>query len=263
MIQNLQMQLKNSSGEISALQDQNNSLTEQLSQCQELHHEQSQKIENLENQLNRFDIQLNSVSSKEQSPECFVNEFLREKDQKEESTNHLKNNKLYKNKIWIILVLILTVSGFWIVNAYRSNKTKSDKTIAESTVDSKKNFYTDSIDSRSAHDLMEECNKLRKEVDSLHNSNSNGTDNKGLIDSLKNQIKKKNIQIDHLNSEIETLSAEISGFKSIKTVGIDNQKVVAERDKTISQLRNQIKSLKNQIIKKNEEIKALQKQLFN
>lgn len=263
LILNLQMQLKNSGGEISALKDQNHSLTEQLSQCQELHHEQSQKIEDLENQLNRSDIQSNPVSSKEQSPECSQNEIPREKDQKEERNGHLKTNKLSKSTIGIILVLILAVSGFWIVNANRSNKINSDQTVAEPTADGNRNCYTDSIDSRSAQEMMEECDKLRKEIDSLHNSNPNGAGNKRLIDSLEDQIKEKNIQIDQLHSEIKTLSAENSGFKSAKAVGRENQKAVAERDKTISQLRNQIKSLKNQITKKNEEIKALQKQLFN
>ena len=93
-------------------------------------------------------------------------------------------------------------------------------------------------------------------------SQSDNSANQEQVSNLMSQLQKKENQITNLTSQIQSLNSELSKLKSSNRDMV-NQSVLTERDSKISQLQIQIKNLENTLTKKNEEIKALQNQLFN
>ena len=159
---------------------------------------------------------------------------LEQKNQELEELTSKSVNKKWRTTAWVF-GLISIVLCVWISNLYKAEPTGQVVAIHHCTVDT------------IAYEGI-------KERDSLQDRNIDGkeTADKQLINSLKSQIQEQKAQIDNLTKSLNSKSTQVV-----------NQNTIIERDNKISQLQTQIKNLENTLTKKNEEIKALQNQLFN
>lgn len=221
-------------------------LQSQLNESIHMRDSLSLKNEVLQDENDRLRVLSESRDTLEQ-----VSQFqeLEQKNQELESQSNKSVNKKWRT-IACVLGLISIVLCVWIRNTYKTEV--SSRVVAIPVGDMYMYMPVDSMDLKTAQEIIKERDSLQEKVNSFHNMDGKEIVDKQYINSLRSQIQEQQTQIDNLTKSLNSKSTQVV-----------NQSTIIERDSKISQLQTQIKNLENTITKKNEEIKALQNQLFN
>lgn len=220
------------------VQDLQNQLKESINMCDGL----SSKNEALQDENDRLRVLSGSRDTFDQVSQI---QELEQKNRELESQSNKSVNRKWRTMAYVLGLILIALLFFMYVsvrNGYYFTRTMILREPAYVLVDS----MDLSMDLKTVHEVIKERDSLQEEVNLLRNMDGKEIENKQLMNSLRSQIQKQKIQIDNLTN----------------TQAI-NQSVITERDSEVSQLQAQIKNLKSTITKKNEEIKALQNQLFN
>lgn len=226
------------------VQDLQSQLKEFINMCDGL----SSKNEALQDENDRLRVLSGSRDTFDQVSQI---QELEQKNRELESLSNKSVNRKWRTMAYVLGLILIALLFFMYVsvrNGYYFTRTVIVREPAYVLVDS----MDLSMDLKTVHEVIKERDSLQEEVNLLRNMDGKEIENKQLMNSLRSQIQKQKIQIDNLTKSLNS--------KSTQAI---NQSVITERDSEVSQLQAQIKNLKSTITKKNEEIKALQNQLFN
>lgn len=226
------------------VQDLQSQLKESINMCDGL----SSKNEALQDENDRLRVLSGSRDTFDQVSQI---QELEQKNRELESLSNKSVNRKWRTMAYVLGLILIALLFFMYVsvrNGYYFTRTVIVREPAYVLVDS----MDLSMDLKTVHEVIKERDSLQEEVNLLRNMDGKEIENKQLMNSLRSQIQKQKIQIDNLTKSLNS--------KSTQAI---NQSVITERDSEVSQLQAQIKNLKSTITKKNEEIKALQNQLFN
>lgn len=226
------------------VQDLQSQLKESINMCDGL----SSKNEALQDENDRLRVLSGSRDTFDQVSQI---QELEQKSRELESLSNKSVNRKWRTMAYVLGLILIALLFFMYVsvrNGYYFTRTVIVREPAYVLVDS----MDLSMDLKTVHEVIKERDSLQEEVNLLRNMDGKEIENKQLMNSLRSQIQKQKIQIDNLTKSLNS--------KSTQAI---NQSVITERDSEVSQLQAQIKNLKSTITKKNEEIKALQNQLFN
>lgn len=266
LVLNLQTQLKNSidiqkslSAKNEALRKENEEL-KYLSKSQASGQNHTSQIQELKEQLADSQRQLHEMSQKMSAATDEISS-LRRYNQELDSESDMSTHQIWKKVAWVLGIVVVILGG-WIINLYNTNGNSDSQIVAIPVGDTNLFMSIDTIDVKSAQEIIEERNSLQEELNMIRNSNPQSVETQNLISSLKTQVQEKEDRINSLTASVHTLNTEITRLKSNNGRKVD-QRAVTEQNEVITQLQSQIKNLNNTIIKKDEEIKVLQNQLFN
>lgn len=266
LVLNLQTQLKNSidiqkslSAKNEALRKENEEL-KYLSKSQASGQNHTSQIQELKEQLADSQRQLHEMSQKMSAATDEISS-LRRYNQELDSESDMSTHQIWKKVAWVLGIVVIILGG-WIINLYNTNGNSDSQIVAIPVGDTNLFMSIDTIDVKSAQEIIEERNSLQEELNMIRNSNPQSVETQNLISSLKTQVQEKEDRINSLTASVHTLNTEITRLKSNNGRKVD-QRAVTEQNEVITQLQSQIKNLNNTIIKKDEEIKVLQNQLFN
>lgn len=226
------------------VQDLQSQLKESINMCDGL----SSKNEALQDENDRLRVLSGSRDTFDQVSQI---QELEQKNRELESLSNKSVNRKWRTMAYVLGLILIALLFFMYVsvrNGYYFTRTVIVREPAYVLVDS----MDLSMDLKTVHEVIKERDSLQEEVNLLRNMDGKEIENKQLMNSLRSQIQKQKTQIDNLTKSLNS--------KSTQAI---NQSVITERDSEVSQLQAQIKNLKSTITKKNEEIKALQNQLFN
>lgn len=226
------------------VQDLQSQLKESINMCDGL----SSKNEALQDENDRLRVLSGSRDTFDQVSQI---QELEQKNRELESLSNKSVNRKWRTMAYVLGLILIALLFFMYVsvrNGYYFTRTVIVREPAYVLVDS----MDLSMDLKTVHEVIKERDSLQEEANLLRNMDGKEIENKQLMNSLRSQIQKQKIQIDNLTKSLNS--------KSTQAI---NQSVITERDSEVSQLQAQIKNLKSTITKKNEEIKALQNQLFN